>query len=145
MHGTFEKHACFGMEPSGHYTVPSIFPFDDSLAISYYFSCVLSDMNESLSKLVSGIPSLPFKRINIDIPDDKKFGVIESLSRELRARYSKTSMLDGIRIDLDNGWVLIRPSNTQPKIRLTVEARTEQELESLKAEFLGLIKKYIKT
>ena len=143
MQAASDKGACFGMEPSGHYAVPSIFPFDDSLAISYYFACVLSRRSEPLSKLASEIPSLPFERLNLDVPDDRKFGVIENLTNEVVNHYPKTSTLDGIRVDLDNGWVLIRPSNTQPQIRLTIEARTPEDLESLREEFSGILKKYI--
>jgi phosphomannomutase len=145
MKGTHDHRACFGMETSGHYCVPSIFPFDDSLAISYYFACVVSRRRESLSELVAGVPSLPFERLDFDVPDDRKFGVMENIREELRKRYPNISTLDGVRVDFENGWVLVRPSNTQSLIRLTVEARTGVDLEALKKEFLGILKKYIKT
>ncbi len=143
--GTHDKGACFGMEPSGHYSVPSIFPFDDSLAISYYFACALSRRQERLSELAGEIPSLPFERISFDVSDERKFGVMDSVREDLRKRYPNMNTMDGVRVDFDNGWALVRPSNTQPQIRLTVEARTGADLEALKGEFSGIIKKYIKT
>lgn len=145
MKGASERGACFGMEPSGHYTVPSIFPFDDSLAISYYFACILSRKQEPLSGLVKDIPVLPFRRSNFDVPDMEKFGVVESIAKVLRKSHERVNTLDGVRVELDGGWVLIRPSNTQPVIRLTVEARTKEELESIMEEFTTLLRKYIKT
>ena len=145
MKGASERKACFGMEPSGHYTVPSIFPFDDSLAISYYFACILSRKKEPLSELVKEIPVLPFRRSNFDVPDKEKFAVIESLTQELKRTHERVTTMDGVRVELDKGWVLIRPSNTQPMIRLTVEARTKEELESIMEEFTTLLRKYIKT
>ena len=144
MQGTFEKRACFGMEPSGHYAVPSIFPFDDSLAISYYFACILSRKREPLSRIVREVPSRPFERTNFIVPDERKFDVMRGLAEELKRRFHDINTLDGIRVDLENGWVLIRPSNTQPKIRLTVEARTKKELEAIRNEFSAYLKKYIK-
>jgi phosphomannomutase len=144
MKGAFEQGACFGMEPSGHYSVPSIFPFDDSLAISYYFACALSRRKESLSELAREIPSLPFERVSFDVPDERKFQVMDSVREDLRKRYPNINTMDGIRVDFENGWVLVRPSNTQPQIRLTVEARTGVDLRALKGEFSGILKKYIK-
>ncbi len=144
MKGASEHRACFGMEPSGHYSVPSIFPFDDSLAISYYFACALSRREERLSELAGGIPSLPFERLSFDVSDERKFQVMDSVREELRKRYPNMDTMDGVRVDFENGWILVRPSNTQPKIRLTVEARTGVDLEALKGEFSGILKKYIK-
>ena len=145
MDGTHKYRACFGMEPSGHYTVPSIFPFDDSLAISYYFACILSRKKEPLSELVKEIPVLPFRRSNFDVSDKEKFAITESLPKELKRTHERVTTMDGVRVELDKGWVLIRPSNTQPMIRLTVEARTSEELESMMKEFTILLRKYIKT
>lgn len=145
MRGTFDHRACFGMETSGHYSVPSIFPFDDSLAISYYFACVVSKKGKSLSELVKGIPSLPFDRENFNVSDSKKFKIMDKLREEIRKRYPNINTIDGVRVDFDNGWVLVRPSNTQPLIRLTVEARTRIDLEILKGEFSKILKKHIKT
>jgi len=131
------------MEPSGHYAVPSIFPFDDSLAISYYFACVLSMKSGRLSDLAGKVPGLPFQRFNFDVPDNRKFLVMERLSHDMKSRYREISTLDGVRIDLGDGWVLIRPSNTQPRIRLTVEAATAERLDAIRKEFSSVLEKYI--
>jgi phosphomannomutase len=145
MKGTHEHRACFGMEPSGHYSVPSIFPFDDSLAISYYFACVVSRRKEMLSELASGVPSLPFDRINFDVQDERKFQVMDRIREEVRKRYPNINTMDGVRVDLENGWALVRPSNTGPVIRLTVEANTRAGLRAIREEFSGIVKRYIKT
>jgi phosphomannomutase len=143
MKGAYDKKASFGMEPSGHYSVPSIFPFDDSLAISYYFACVVSRSKLGLSELVSEIPSLPFRRVNFDVPDEKKFRVMDQVREELRKAYPNINTMDGVRVDFANGWALIRPSNTQPMIRLTVEARTRAGLKEIMEGFSAILKRYI--
>jgi phosphomannomutase len=45
--------------------------------------------------------------------------------------------MDGVRVDLPNGWILIRPSNTSPIIRLTTEADNETILQDLTTKFLA--------
>ena len=48
----------------------------------------------------------------------------------------KRGAIDGIRLDFENGWVLIRASNTSPVIRTTVEAVDKEQLEKIKSQFL---------
>jgi phosphomannomutase len=142
---SYEEKACFGMERSGHFTAPWIFPFDDVMAISYYFACIQSKKGRRLSEAIKAVPAMPFKRINFDVPDDKKFGVIDTIREELRKRYPNLNTMDGVRVDKDNGWALVRVSNTGPEIRLTIEANTRSDLKSIEEEFRGLIERYINT
>jgi len=133
--------AAFGLEVSGHYALPALVPFDDALAISYYLACVLARQDKPLSSVVSEMPSYPFERINFICDDDQKFGVIERLKLKLAHQYPNINDMDGLRIDFDDGWILIRASNTEPKIRLTVETNTAARFDELKAEFTALLEK----
>ncbi|MEM7815627.1 MAG: phosphomannomutase/phosphoglucomutase [Candidatus Aenigmatarchaeota archaeon] len=135
--------ACFGVEVSGHYVIPSIVPFDDSLAVSFYFASVLSGKKQPLSEEIKNVPVYPFERVSFECPDQKKFEVVENMKRGIIKKYRKVNFMDGIRIDMENGWVLIRPSNTSPLIRLTVEGVTEKEKEGLKKSFSDMLKKEI--
>jgi phosphoglucosamine mutase len=56
---------------------------------------------------------------------------------------SSITRIDGLKFILDNGWFLIRPSGTEPKIRLTVEAASSEELEGLKSQLTDTIKSCI--
>jgi len=143
MDATSKTGASFGVELSGHFVIPSLVPFDDSMAVSLYAASVLSSRSRSLSEEIRDIPVYPFERINLECPDKDKFGVVENLKKEA-ARYGKASFLDGIRVDMDNGWALIRPSNTGPIIRLTVEGRTEKDKESIKRVFTSILQKGIR-
>ena len=73
--------------------------------------------------------------MKIGCPDEKKFGVIEILKKKLSEKYDNVNTVDGVRVDFRHGWVLIRASNTEPIIRLSVEADDAKRLEELSAEF----------
>ena len=135
--------ASFGVESSGHYVIPSIFPADDSLAVSYYFACVLSGKGENLSDMARRVPSYPFRRVNFDCDDDKKFLVIERLREKMKSGFSNVNTIDGVRVDLDDGWVLIRASNTSPAIRLTVEGKNEKTFRNIRDRFSVMLNEAI--
>ena len=59
----------------------------------------------------------------------------DELERRFLDMGYKVETIDGVKIWLDNGWVLLRPSNTQPVIRMFVEAEDEKILEKIKDEF----------
>ncbi|MCX6819280.1 MAG: hypothetical protein NT129_04765 [Candidatus Aenigmarchaeota archaeon] len=129
-----KRKAAFGLESAGHFVLPSLVPFDDALAVSFYAVSVLSRLKKKLSSIVDEIPSYFFERINFNCADEKKFGVIEKLKTELKKEYPINEM-DGIRIDFPEGWILIRASNTGPIIRLTVEGKTKKGFDELKKRF----------
>ena len=63
--------------------------------------------------------------------------MIDNLNSKFSSEYDKVNTMDGVRVDLEHGWCLIRASNTSPVIRLTVEADTKDEL----ARLMGLFEK----
>jgi len=130
------KHAaCFGIEVSGHYAVPYMAPFDDSLLVSLYAASVLSRQTRPLSQIIDEIKTYPFGRMSVSCHDDKKFAVVERLKKQLTKEYELVSTLDGVRVDFPDGWILIRASNTGPLIRLTVEGSDSRAYDRLKKEF----------
>jgi phosphomannomutase len=135
MHAAHKHKASFGVEVSGHYSIPSIIPFDDSLAVSLYAVVALSRKSEPMSEAISKIRVYPLSRQSFDCSDDKKFSVITSLQN----KFPDANTMDGLRIDLDNAWVLIRASNTGPVIRLTIEADTETDLKKLKQKYSKIL------
>ncbi len=140
MAATKRYRAAFGLEPSGHYVIPSLLPFDDALAVSYWTACVLSKQNKSLAEIVDSIKPFPSVRLAFDCPDERKFGVVKKLTELLKRQYGKVNTMDGVRVETENGWVLIRASNTSPIIRLTIEAKSEAEVEKMKKRFSKLLK-----
>ena len=135
VHEAGARKACFGVERSGHFCIPSVLPMDDGIVASMYAASVLSRKDKKLSEIFDEIPQYPFRRMKIGCPDEKKFGVIEILKKKLSEKYDNVNTVDGVRVDFRHGWVLIRASNTEPIIRLSVEADDAKRLEELSAEF----------
>ena len=98
---------------------------------------ILARTEEPLSKLVNELPDYAKNTKNFDFPDTKKFQVIDNLKNKFSSEYDKVNTMDGVRVDLEHGWGLIRASNTSPVIRLTVEADDKQELDRLMRLFEG--------
>ncbi len=129
------RGACLGVESSRHMAVSKLLPLDDSIAASLYIAAVVSHLDGPLSEKVDSIPAYQKARIPFDVPHEHKFDVVEQLADTLEDEYEHTNRQDGIRVDLPEGWILIRASNTSPKVRLTVEAETEDDFEQLEERF----------
>ena len=139
-----KEKALLGIESSGHIIIPEYFLFDDAAIVPLKIAEILDETNVALSSLKDEIPVYPLKKEEIPCSDTLKFKVIEKLNDELLEEYDNVENLDGIRITLPEGWVLIRSSNTSPLIRLTVEANTEEDVERLLKIFKGKTEEIIK-
>ena len=131
-----KENACLGIESSGHVILPEYFLFDDAIVVPLKMAEILQNNEKTLSELVDELPLYPTVREEIDCPDAIKFSVVKALKAEFTKEFENTSVLDGIRVTFDEGWVLIRQSNTSPIIRLTAEADDETSLNRLKTEFM---------
>jgi phosphomannomutase len=129
------QEAILGIERSGHMVIPEYFLFDDAMIIPLKIAEILSRSDKKLSEFVDEIPMFPKKTINFHVPDEYKFKVIEALQNKFGESYDNVNTMDGVRVDLEDGWALARCSNTEPTIRLTVEASSEDTLEKLANEF----------
>lgn len=133
-----EKNVLFGGEFSGHY-YSRINYFNESPFLVLFK--VLEKISESKKKL-SGLIKDHQKyfhsgEINFKVKDkEKKMKELEKYFKD-----GKISHLDGTRIDFPDWWFNIRPSNTEPLLRLVVEAKTKELMERRKREIVRLIKK----
>ncbi len=132
-----ETGASLGEENALHFVMPEYFPFDDAIVVPLKIAEILSRTGRKLSDIVDEFPIFPKKRVPVDCPDDVKFDVVERLKKKFSEQYEKVNTLDGVRVDLDDGWVLVRASNTTPIIRVTSEAVDEKTRD-------GLLDKYVK-
>lgn len=141
MTDAIKKHnAVFGIEPSGHFYSNLFYPFDDGIQSSLLLAEIISKEKKPLSELVDEIPVYPMTEESIDCPEEKKSQVIERTKEKLEEKGYKLNLMDGVRIDKQEGWAIVRPSNTQPLIRVTAEAKTESKLKQLKSEILSVLK-----
>jgi phosphomannomutase len=138
-----KRNAMLGIESSGHYVIPSFFPFDDAMIIPLKIAEILVKTGKKLSELVDELPKFPKERMNLECDDKVKFEAMRALAERLANEYGadRINTMDGIRIDLkeeEAGWVLIRASNTSPLIRVTVEGATEKIKEKLMKKFVAV-------
>ncbi len=126
-----------GVESSGHYVTYRNANMDDGIVTLLYFTEAIMNIGKPISSVV---PQVPYrKRIKVEMDDKLKFKVVELLARALEEEYGNITTTDGVRVDFDYGWILIRPSNTEPLIRITVEAKSQGKVDELVRKFLNKI------
>ncbi len=124
---TAEPDVVFGGEPSGAWIWPEITRCPDGpLAAAKLAALVATD--GSLDALVDDVPTVPIKRTSVRT--DQKEAVVDAVAGALPDD-DRVTDVDGIRIDVDGGWFLVRASGTEPLVRITAEAREESRMESL--------------
>ena len=120
----------FGGEPSGAWIWPdeTLCP-DGSLAAAKLTALVAAE--GSLAEQVASVTTYPIQRRSIEVDD--KTAVMERVAAKLRDVYNDVATIDGVRVSTADGWVLVRPSGTQPLLRITAEAETETAADDLLA------------
>ncbi|MFN2433012.1 MAG: phosphomannomutase/phosphoglucomutase [Gemmatimonadota bacterium] len=125
----------FGGEMSGHlFFNYNYYGFDDAIYAACLLARVLSRSSRSFSELLSELadyPSTP--ELRLETTEERKWSVVEAAKRHFAGR-GETNEVDGVRVDLPEGWFLLRTSNTQPVVVLRIEGRDRAALESLQAE-----------
>ena len=134
----------FGGELSGHVYFRDKWPgFDSGIYAGLRLVEILSNTDKSLSSLLDGIshyestPELKFASA-----DDKKFIVVDKIINYCRDKGYDVLTIDGVRVTFNDGWALVRASNTGPNITARFEATTKERLNEIKDEFINLINKY---
>ncbi|RLE81107.1 MAG: hypothetical protein DRJ51_04505 [Thermoprotei archaeon] len=140
----WELGAIMGLERSGHMTIPSLREFDDGILLAAKIIEVKSKISEKLSAFLDKIPKLYARSLVVKCPDDVKFDVIRKVREELEKKGLNVVTIDGVKVIYDEGWFLIRASNTQPLIRIMVEARTEGGLKELLEYAKCILRKFYK-
>jgi len=133
-HKVFEEKAILAGEMSCHYWITENWHCsDDAIFALAKILEIVSKSGKSLSELVAEVPKYEVTpEYRIDCPEDKKFKLVEELVEYFRSKCDKVIDIDGIRGYIENGWFLIRASNTQPMISIRCEAKTKEGLEKIK-------------
>lgn len=135
---TKKSNAIIGMEGSGHIIISKYLPFDDCMVSTLKIAKIISLSQKPLSEFLTDIPKYFKKEKVFSYSDEEKFKVVENIKKHIISNYKNVNIFDGIRVNFPDAWILIRASNTSPKIRFTVEAKTENRLNELINEFSGL-------
>jgi phosphomannomutase len=128
-------NAPFGGEMTGHiFFADRFYGHDDAIYVALRFLEMLARNGTTAADLLDRLPKMnTTPEFRIDCPDERKFAIVEEVKRRLDADGSSFNAIDGIRAQSDDGWWLLRASNTQPALVLRCEARTAEALEALKA------------
>lgn len=138
-----DEGALLAGEMSGHmYFADRYLGYDDAIYASCRLVEVLARSEQSLGQMVDSLPRrYQTPEIRVSCPDEKKFEVIESISKELKQRH-RVIDIDGARVLFEDGWGLVRASNTQPVLVLRFEAETADGLERIKGRFKEILSRY---
>ncbi len=132
-----DSGALFAGELSGHYYFRENYYTESSSMAALYVANLVSRSQQSLSDLVR-----PLRRYYASGEINSKVEDAAEVFRRLREKYSdgKVIELDGLSIEYADWWFNVRPSNTEPLVRLNLEARTRELMESKRDEVLAIIR-----
>jgi phosphomannomutase/phosphoglucomutase len=128
-----EEKAELAGEMSGHmFFADRYFGFDDATYASCRLLEILTKTGKKISELLSDVPqTFTTPEIRVECPDDKKFAVVQKVTDFFREKYNVID-IDGVRVLFEDGWGLVRASNTQPALVLRFEAISEVRLSEIR-------------
>jgi len=138
-----EIGAPIGGEVSGHLFIgEDYYGFDDAPLVALKVLELFSKTDQTLSQALNAMPSMmATPEIIMSAPDDVKFKIIDAVRDKLQDRYEVITV-DGARAIFENGWGLVRASNTQPAITMRFEAHTAAQLVEYMQRFRALLDDY---
>ncbi len=129
-----ETGALLAGEMSGHmFFADRFFGFDDAIYAGARVMQMLAEQDQPISRLLADVPhSVTTPEIRIDCSDERKFDLVE----EAKAHFAELGYniidVDGMRLKFDDGWALLRASNTQPSLVLRFEAPDEKRMTEMR-------------
>lgn len=134
-----EEGALFAGELSGHLYYKESFTTESSIISTLLVINLLRKEGKNLSELVAPLHRyFPSGEINSEVED--KQGKMDKLEEMFKAEAKVTSHMDGIKIEFDDWWFNVRASNTEPLLRLNLEAKTEEKMEEMRDKILAIIR-----
>jgi phosphoglucosamine mutase len=118
--GIKQYGAIYGGEPSGSWIFPKISYCPDGIYAAAKLVEIVGE--KKLSELRAELPVYATKRGALPCANEKKADFMKKVKAKLEP-LGKVLDIDGIRVELEDGWVLVRPSGTEAKVRITAEAR----------------------
>ena len=133
----------FGGEFSGHLFFRDKYPgFDDGIYAGLRILEILSNTDKKLSELYENINKYySTEELRASVTDENKFEIVDKIKEYCNEKNYKVIDIDGARIEFEDGWALVRASNTGPNLTVRFEATTKERAEELQKEFQDLIEK----
>ena len=135
------RNADFGGEPSGTWIFPSFSLCPDGIYAAARLAKIVE--SEPLSDMVAEIPRYPLLRESLRFEPGRRAEIVERLEKALKDTGWDISTIDGWRVDFGDGWGLVRLSGTEPKIRITSEAREEERAKDIFARLDAIVRKVV--
>lgn len=128
-----ETQAALAGEMSGHiFFADRFYGFDDATYAGARVLEILSKTDKKLSELLADLPlTFSTPELRVDCADERKFEVVQKIAEEF-AKTNEVITIDGARILFENGWGLVRASNTQAILVLRFEADSEENLQKIR-------------
>jgi len=129
-----EVQAELAGEMSGHmFFADRYFGYDDAVYASCRLLEILAATGKTITELLSDVPkTYTTPEIRVPCPDDEKFQVVEEVTEHFRRQYDIID-IDGVRVLFEDGWGLVRASNTQPVLVLRFEALSQERLSEIRS------------
>lgn len=131
-----EPGVVFGGEPSGAWIWPAETLCPDGPLAACKLAALVARRGP-LGELVDALETYPIRRDSVSV--EEKEAVMDAVEAAVRERGDPVDAMDGVRIDADDGWVLVRPSGTEPVVRITAEARDPDRADALFEDARGLV------
>jgi phosphoglucosamine mutase len=138
--------AVFGGEPCGAWVHPKFHYCPDGLLSAALMLEALEEEDQSLRKFIAEVPEYVTLRENIACKNDVKHKVVKGIENavtQVFPGYVDFSTVDGVRVALKNGWVLIRASGTEPLVRLTVEGESLKAADGIMQKGVAMVKAHV--
>jgi len=130
-----ENGALMGGEMSGHiYFNDRYYGFDDAIYSGARMSELVSKSPNHTSELFVKSHYIATPEVKVHVSDNTKFVIMDELMKIAKTIYPEVVDIDGVKIYTDEGWFLVRASNTQPALIVRAEGKSEEDLEILKRE-----------
>ena len=134
-------------EMSGHiFFNDRWYGFDDAHYAAFRLIEILKKSKSSLDSLVKDLPkAFSTPEMNLNVEENRKFQIVEDFIAKADFGTADKITIDGLRVNFEDGWGLLRASNTTPKLVLRFEASSPKRLDEIENIFLTQLKKIDET
>ena len=138
-----DEDGLFGGEENGGLIFPDFVYGRDAVMTVAKILEIVAKSKKPLSELVCELPVYFASKMKIECPDDQKEFVMSSIADEIKTTTDfELDLTDGVKILKEDGWVIIRPSGTEPIFRCFAESDSQEKADEMTEWGMSLIRKY---
>jgi len=142
-----DDDAVMGGEACGVFILPELHYAPEPFLASCRLLELMARTGKSFGELIQRVPLYPLMKTKVKCPNEKKAIVMEKLTRVLPEELREVVQIltvDGLGVTLKEGWILVRPSGTEPVIRITCEGQTTTSVENILNKTQSIVERVIK-